>query len=1029
MKKTIIISLSLMLILLSSLVNAQTLIFSEDWEDYPVGFSFNFTPDWVWNRDTNPDVERVILNSNWDTDFSDGSKSLMLNDSSWIWTHNFTPISSGIVNIFVNFKTTDNPNTFSFRLQTNEGFSSPNEFMGHFGIGSGITNNLIYNYVYGGDLVIPFNPKDEDLSPAGYKFQPNETIQYYGDIFGTNISENSFWGRIQVNYDTDEVDMFLYDKDKNYIAQHEPTYTNITLATFGRIGIKAGSGGYTFIDNVEVYTGEWIDVINESPTIPTEEVFDINLVDTLAFDDLVIHDVDVNEDASMLVFVGYNATSMDNYVGAVDLSSPISFSSNIEFRELDFEPYSVDISYDWVWISGYNQIEVIPSVLNPNYLSGISYNYNVTSYDTLFREIAVVPETDRIAYVCQFDLTGSFFGDGIAWLNLTTSNDLDYVEYFDETGCRGLDIANGHLFVDTGEDGIVIYEIESDYNLTLVSSFDSRTYFSTLGGYDGRSDMSNVYDDVLFTTDGGGSLGLAESIRVYDVSNEGSPGIISSVCALPNSNSDVASLEPIRDDLVIVVDDYDSNLYVCDMSVESSTASLLWDNPLVPSSFSEDYGRRLEVVSDGGNHYLYTHSIYNYLRIFEFTTINESVNQLPYFISGTPDSQYVDNLNPITTNVTPIGLETPIVNIYPLTCVSPLYDCSADFEDDTILFRVDKESDSIFDSAWTSFENVYVTYDTPGLKNLKIYITDSEHPNDYSVSKTIVVNVSGTAQTIPENYSTLKFRVRDSISEELLSGVEVRGSLEGDINTTLFGYTNAQGELSVITYQGVYLVSFELNDYVTSQNYFSTSSLVYNVYIEPVSPADKRSLTLYFKTINGTAIPYVFTELFMPITNSFDFKVSDAGGVITFSGFAEDNVIVSAEKTGYGSIEFDISVPLGSHIIRDVILGGEQQVVSGSGLCQDFIPGVLLCGMERISCSVDDDCSTGRCDDAGHCSNFNWTLCDESGMDRGNRCFVKYTGRGTLEGGTNWILDNFLYVLMIILVASFIAVIVWNQRR
>lgn len=765
---------------------------------------------------------------------------------------------------------------------------------------------------------------------------------------------------------------------------------------------------------------------DEEPLV--EENLTLSLKSTISNADWIIHDIDVNEDASMMVFVGYNQSSGIGFVGAVDMISPTSFSSDIDIVELDFEPYSVDISFNWVWVSGYDSVALFTTILNSDYLTSVDYSYNITSYDTLFREVVAHPDIDGVGYACQFDLTGSFNSDGIVFFNLTGTGDLDYVEYFVNDDCRGLDIRDNFLFVDSGQFGVKIYQIESDYNLTLVSSFDDRTYFSTLGGFAGRSDMSNVYLDTLFTHDGGGLTGVEESIKVYDVSVESSPSLINSVCSLPNTNSDVASIQPLSESLVLLVDDSDSSLYICDMSVSSSDASLLWDNPNVPSPFGEDYGRKLESYSDGLTHYLYTHSIYGEILAFEFTTFDVSVNQLPYFVSGTPDSQFVDNLNPITTNVTPIGLETSIVNVYPLFCVAPnLYDCSVDFESDTISFAVDKDSDGNIDYAWTSIENVQVTYDEPGLKDLKIYITDSEHPDDYSTSKIIVINVSGTAQEIPENFSTLKFRVRDSLSDELLSGVEVRGNLEDDVNTSLFGYTNANGELTEITFAGVYLVSFDLEDYVYSSNYFSTSTLVYEVYLQPISPEDKRILTLNFKDLNGTAIPYVFTELFMPITNSFDFKVSDAGGTVTFNP-DEDNVIVGAEKDGYGSIEFDISVPLGSNIVREIILGAEAGV-SSVGLCQDYIPGVLFCGMERISCSVDADCSTDRCDDAGHCSNFNWSLCDESGMDRGNRCFVKYTGGGVIKNGTNWLLDNFLYVMVIVFVAVFIVVIFWNTRR
>jgi len=189
---------------------------------------------------------------------------------------------------------------------------------------------------------------------------------YYSDIFGNgNLYDKSYWYRIQLDYDTSKVNFYLYDKNKNFISKDKNNYTFNSNKDFGRISIVPYDAipqiDYMLINDVEVWTGEWID---EEPTIPSEPVFNISLADSLSFSDLIINDVDVNEDGTMIVFVGYNQTSGNNYVGAVDLSSPTSFSNNIKFTELDFEPYSVDISFNWIWVSGYNSVALFTNVLN-----------------------------------------------------------------------------------------------------------------------------------------------------------------------------------------------------------------------------------------------------------------------------------------------------------------------------------------------------------------------------------------------------------------------------------------------------------------------------------------------------------------------------------------------------------------------------------------------------------------------------------------------------------------------------------------
>jgi len=165
--------------------------------------------------------------------------------------------------------------------------------------------------------------------------------------------------------------------------------------------------------------------------------------------------------------------------------------------------------------------------------------------------------------------------------------------------------------------------------------------------------------------------------------------------------------------------------------------------------------------------------------------------------------------------------------------------------------------------------------------------------------------------------------------------------------------------------------------------------------------------------------------LYMPITASYDFKVTDANGKVAFFP-DEDTFVIKAQKEDYADNELTLSVEIGEMVSRDVIMSRFSFSGSRDG-CDDFIPGVVLCDYNLVSCFDDSDCETGRCDTTGKCSNFNWTICDVNGIDRGSRCFYKYTGGGILKIVTNAILDNFLYVLVIVMIL--IGVLLWKLGK
>jgi len=81
--------------------------------------------------------------------------------------------------------------------------------------------------------------------------------------------------------------------------------------------------------------------------------------------------------------------------------------------------------------------------------------------------------------------------------------------------------------------------------------------------------------------------------------------------------------------------------------------------------------------------------------------------------------------------------------------------------------------------------------------------------------------------------------------------------------------------------------------------------------------------------------------------------------------------------------------------------------------------GTQICGLfvdEPGNCVDDEDCATGKCMPySNHCSSFDWTKCDEAEKERDQFCLYTEVIDCGLENTTDWILSNFLYVLVIII--------------
>lgn len=158
--------------------------------------------------------------------------------------------------------------------------------------------------------------------------------------------------------------------------------------------------------------------------------------------------------------------------------------------------------------------------------------------------------------------------------------------------------------------------------------------------------------------------------------------------------------------------------------------------------------------------------------------------------------------------------------------------------------------------------------------------------------------------------------------------------------------------------------------------------------------------------------------------NKYAITEPDGIAVIT-QMFPSNNLIVSAAYTGYTTKSITTTIIEGQTRSLDFVLespvGGT--VISDRG-CVDLINDVWLCGNLSVtgigsSCAVDADCISDRCS-AGVCSSFNWEICDERGINRGQYCVINETLKGFFDKMGGLLLTSFIAIITLVIIIFFI---------
>lgn len=832
---------------------------------------------------------------------------------------------------------------------------------------------------------------DYDGNYTGFNFLVNVYdqplgLEFYNDKFYT-------W---DITNDLIEYSEFGIEEDKINLSEQRPYTSSYGLAYDGTTFYTISA--ITDPDHIMFWRTE---DFNESgdPTANYTQ-FELELSDVIETKvNIVAMDYDNDDEYAVFgAFVGNSAEG--SVIGIVDLQLPDVFSFERTLTTSNLTYTAIDVDDNNVYTVGGDQINVYHHIYSSlsilsdevtSYIDDAGVFFDVTAVDDY-----TTPDDHYFVACFKNEITELYY---LKSYELRTHNSIVESDELIVDECYALAYKDGYVYYDMGDDGVGIANYTNSA-LTFVNSTPSRTRHINFGRHDIIEPNTNtLLSDVDSTT--------SILINITDKTNITTSGY--ETCTLPNGEV-IMSTAIITSTTSFLSSSNNGDIYYCDYSTGDNV--LVYDNPY-GVSFKD-----MNILTEANIVYVYAYTDTELL-VLTFKDLDVD-NNMPSFFSGTPNVAYIPNLNPIRLGGDPLGLDDPIVIPYPLNCDDWAYECSIDAEGDEILFSVDPDYDgSLTYPEWFNTEAYSVTYENAGNYTMRIYLTDDVHAGLYTVHRDFNIEVRSNATLLGENESTLRFRTYDKNTGSILNGVFVSVAGGGA------GYTSATGRYAEIIDAGTYIVTFSKNNYFTFASTYGTSPLEQTVSLSPTSDPDRRTLQITVKYPNGSVAPNVFIQLQMPNIVQFDFAYTDANGQATF--YPEDSsVVVVIDADGYVLSSTELFIPVGTTIYRTVTLGIDNSVlihdlIDGGGYsltgCQDIIRGVIMCDYDKVTnCTVDAECITGSCAMSGHCSNFNWNLCDDDNMERGDRCIIKHVSKGILRGFTNWILANFLYVMIIVLI-------------
>lgn len=574
------------------------------------------------------------------------------------------------------------------------------------------------------------------------------------------------------------------------------------------------------------------------------------------------------------------------------------------------------------------------------------------------------------------------------------------------TECLSLDYdsANNLLHVNTGKSGSGAELYELDATLDDFTSLDSASLHS--------SAYTNIYQGV---TDVGTILYASTGkVKAYEVNLSGGASYeLDYTCNSPSSTQDVYSsgdivqaLDTSRDFIVysLTTDEPAFELEACELDGgTSSTAISVWS----------EICAGCQIVT------MYPHPT----RDSRILTLNQAgtVYMLELEIG---EEEVTENQLPLISEIT-VSTTTPDIN-EPVTVLITATD--PDGDDNLIRYALECEGvPASPTSSFTTGDNEFTCiYTTSGSKTIRAYVTDEQHPT----TEFNFLDQSGiTVSTTISNDDFLKFRVFELDTTTGIADLPVQ-----NVNVTIDGYntslicdtpscplTDSNGFVQFRFVNGTndtnLLAQFVKSGYTTKFVDTSTSNFVQEVVMTKIGGVGGGSASLTVTVlVSGTNQPVkdALVSLTNPLTGQSAFTFTSSNGKATFGNPPTgEKILVNVDKTGLEFASKIISLNIGESksitIFTDTALA---ETITDRG-CKDIINGVWLCNASN-ACTTNADCVSDICGVSGYCSTFNWTRCDDGGLERGNRCIIGETTKGTLRGMLKFSLANFFLVIVFI---------------
>jgi len=628
-------------------------------------------------------------------------------------------------------------------------------------------------------------------------------------------------------------------------------------------------------------------------------------------------------------------------------------------------PYSVDSFGDIVFVATDDEINVFSGYNTDNLVLTDTDGYFGLKSDILED---VVAKNSTSGFVCDNNDEFDFYVVGSDPVNNIGGGCFD-IE-FDSVG--------EVVFVDRDDLGVSSYDVSNPLVPLLLDTFDNRDgTHSFVSG-----DLMDLKDDLLLLKKN------FYSMTLLDVSNPSSMVLITDCHT--GGQGEIISVEIYDNNLSIAGTD-DGRFVICDTTNNNFTTNT---DVFTLDNFSGEEIRSVE-MNDNVTAWLMGETLIQPYVLNVTLVQNNTAPNITSFI--------VSNNNPDVNES--IGITVVAGNVEPVDIIRYGIKCEG--------------TEPVF--LWNTNGIFTCSYEIAGNYNVRVAVTDNFHTEfwfDERVEPILVNEETFTG-------GTLRVEVLDE-GQFAIEGANVTLVETNETQTT-----GQYGNLIFSTPNDVDL--YELHTvaegyYLSVDNFYADGNINI-ITLVPYATGTESTLEVTVTDNDGNPVENALVSYTNTITYEYEWKWSNALGKAIFVGLDSGSVIVQASKDDFESSSTSANIGSNQTTQVELELGGtsasETRLDRG---CVDN--GIWLCGDVTNSCSSDSQCLSDNCNvPLGKCSRFNMSVCDEAGLPRGQGCIAKFSFDSGMSSFTNWLLSNFLWVIIIVIVIIAMGVLAFAWKK